>query len=91
MTNIQEDAIKLHAEVAAHEYYTPLYKHSLVAHAMTPEGIVAGEYTDRQIVDMANTFWTVLPDTATIRRGPFFLLCNIAENWFDDEPDDTNA
>lgn len=88
MTDIQQDAIKLQAEVASADYYQHLYAHSLAAHAMTPEGVVSGAYTDRQIVDVANTFWDSLPDSSSIRRGPFFLLCDIAQNWFDGEPDE---
>lgn len=83
MSQIQQDAIKLQEEIFEKQYFVQLYLQALGKHNMSTASIDQSEFTDEQIIDMANTFWELLPDSPTIRREPFYLLCDIAEHLFD--------
>lgn len=83
MTPIQTMAAKLQHEVINQDYYSLLYCTTAAKHGMMPVCILLGDYSDRQIVAMCNDFWLQLPDVSSIRRGPFWLLCDIAEHCFD--------
>ena len=44
------------------------------------------EWNGKDYGEWAQNFWDLLPDDGSIRRGPFFLLCDLAEWWcFGDE------
>lgn len=43
--------------------------------------------SDREIVDVCNEFWCALPDSMSIHREPFTLLCDISEGSFLEEND----
>ncbi len=82
-TDIQRQAIELQDAIFKEDYYKNLYLASLGKHHMSTASIDQSEFTDQQLVSMANTFWFALPDSPVIRRTPFFQLCSIAEHCFD--------
>ena len=84
-TEIQKQAMELQDAVYKQKYYIPLYEKALGKHGMSVASIDQAEFTDKQLVSMANTFWFALPDSPVIRQDPFFMLCRIAEHCFDDE------
>lgn len=87
-TEIQRNAQELQCAIIDNDYYVKLYSAALKRHGMTADGVDEAEFTDAKLVDMANTFWFALPDSPSIRREPFFQLCNIAEHCFDGPEDD---
>lgn len=46
------------------------------------EKINSLEVEDSMVIDICQDFWEALPDNKSIRRPPFFELCNIAEHLF---------
>lgn len=85
MTNIQQAMIDLQQQIMDNDYYVELYDLSLIGNQMHFDGITEEEYSDDQIINLCNDFWLALPDSPSIRRQPFFALCDIAEHCFDDE------
>ncbi|WP_407306968.1 hypothetical protein [Acinetobacter sp.] len=83
MGSIQTKFKLLAAEVNEQHYYPQLFAEILVAHDMGPDGIASESYEDKKIIHMCHDFWEALPDSPSIRREPFFALCNIAERIFD--------
>lgn len=82
MSEIQNKMSKLQDEIYRHKYYVDLYHSALSTHNMSTASIDQGEFKDQKIIRMCNTFWDSLPDSPDIRRFPFFLLCEIAEQIF---------
>jgi len=82
-TPIQRQAMELQDAIFAEVYYERIYLAALGKHNMSTASIDQSEFTDEQLVSMANTFWFALPDSPSIRREPFFQLCSIAEHCFD--------
>lgn len=87
-TDIQRKAIDLQQAVFDNDYFKHLYLASLGKHNMSTASIDQSEFSDSEIVSMANTFWFALPDSHACRREPFWQLCDIAEHCFDGEPED---
>lgn len=86
MTNIQERSSALLMRIAEEHYF--LAKLAVIvdmAH-MTVDGIKDGMYDDVALVVMWNNFWMALPDDKSCRREPFFELCDLCEEVFN-EPD----
>ena len=79
-TTVQEQMKQLVDAIAMEQYFVPLFKATMSGHGMTIDGVKAEEYSDSKIVDMVNDFWFELPDSPTIRRIPFGLVCDIAQN-----------
>lgn len=85
MTNIQQAMIDLQQRILNSNYYLRLYEDCVRKAKMNFNGIINEEYSDEQIINLCNYFWLALPDSPSIRRQPFFDLCDIAEHCFDDE------
>ena len=83
MTPIQEKVKVLQSRIFQESYHIRLWNDTLIVHQMVPSGIDEGKYTDKQLVFMCHQMWEELPDDKTIRRGPFFALCDVAEHIFD--------
>lgn len=81
--NYKEVAIKAKTAIYAVDYYVMSFNACLSNHQMTPEGIDEQQYSDKQLIHLFNDFWTMLPDSSSIRRHPFSLVCDIAEGIFD--------
>lgn len=81
-TPIQQQARALQGRIYSEQYYVKLWEASLALLFMTPDALVTFFYTDAELIDLCNEFWSALPDSPVIRRGPFWDLCNIAENIF---------
>lgn len=84
MTPIQQAMIDLQTDISCKDYFVDLYFLCLDSKSMTAEGIHESEYSDEQIINLCNDFWLALPDSPSIRRQPFFALCDIAEKCFDE-------
>ena len=82
-TQIQRDMAELQTQILDEGYYVGYYARALRKHGMTVDSIRESEVGDKQIVNMANTFWFNLPDGPEIRTPEFFALCKIAEHCFD--------
>ena len=63
--------------VYAHDYYVDIFK------------TVRQYYIDRNMKMNTpyfwNDFWIELPDNASIRRAPFFQICDLAERIYDQD------
>lgn len=79
----KELAVKTQAAIYASEYYVTLFNTCLTHKQMTSQGIDEHQYSDKQLINLFNDFWTMLPDSPSIRRHPFGLVCDIAEGIFD--------
>ena len=86
-TQIQRDMTELQTQILDNGYYVGYYARALRKHGMTVESIREAEHPDKQLVEMANTFWFDLPDGPEIRTEEFFALCKIAEHCFDGPED----
>jgi hypothetical protein len=74
MRTIKEQYAELIRLVEANDYYS----HKFMVHRVPLDS------SDREIVVACHDFWESLPDSSNIRREPFFLLCDICENIFDE-------
>ena len=84
MKNLQQQMIKLHNDILYHDYYVDLYLACCEAKGLHAIGYVSC-MDDLEIMNLCNDFWEALPDCAACRRGPFWLLCQIANPVFDEE------
>lgn len=86
--NIQTKIIALQKRIFNEGYYTDLWCKALEKHGVTAATI--DQQSSASLISLANTFWWYLPDSAAIRTGPFWELCDIAEqdpaDWTDQEP-----
>lgn len=64
-------------QVILKNYYTDI-ANTLLEKLGEPE-------TPEQIVLFWHRFWESLPDSRSIQRDPFYLICDIAENYADPE------
>lgn len=85
MTNIQQRSILLLAEVVNAKYFLDELSAALNEQGVTVAGIEKGEYNDQDLVMMWNEFWLRLPDDMSCRRAPFFELCDLCEEIFNDD------
>lgn len=83
-TEIQQKFKDVFAAVNSEHYYPQLFSNAMLEHNMDPDGVNNFEYDDKKIVLMINDFWEALPDSPSIRRPPFFQVCDIAENIFEE-------
>jgi len=84
MTQIQQQMKLVQQQIIDNAYYEGLYNKCLTLFGMSRIGIQSCSYSDSDIVSLANSFWMALPDNTSIRRQPFFQLCDIAESCFDE-------
>lgn len=75
--NIYDAHAKCVHDVIMNEYYTDIAD-TLIKKYGEPE-------TKKDIVVFWQKFWEALPDSKSIRRDPFYLICDIAECIFDEE------
>lgn len=80
MTSIQTSFSELIAAIHREQYFVPLFEATMAGHGMDVDSADAGLFDDGAIIDMVNDFWFELPDSPTIRRIPFGLVCDIAQN-----------
>lgn len=77
VNNIGQAHAKCIHEVIMNDYYTGIANTLLEKY---------GEpWTTKDIVMFWHRFWESLPDSKSIQRDPFYLICDIAENIFDPE------
>lgn len=75
----KESVAVLQAQIYADDFYVATYEAALVESGLTKEGIEAKQVDHPVLTEALNTFWLSLPDSTEIRRGPFFLLCDLCE------------
>lgn len=78
-TTVQEQMKDLVVAINTEQYFVPLFQATMEGHGFTIEGVQGESYTDSEIVSLVNDFWFELPDSPTIRRVPFGLVCDIAQ------------
>ena len=83
MSDIQKAAIKVQDAIYKEEYYVSLYEAALRHNNMSVASIDQSEFSDQQLITMMNDFWSLLPDSPSIRREPFFALCDICEEIYE--------
>jgi len=84
MTDIQERSSALMTDIFKNRYYLQVLDHVLAKSNMTVADIGLNKISDKNLVYMWNDFWETLPDTSSIRREPFFKLCDLCEEEVDD-------
>lgn len=77
MTEIQRRSLELHNKILDENYFVDLYKRVLFQCGNIED------QTDEELIGMWNGFWEYLPDDKSIRRPPFFELCDLAEEIYD--------
>ena len=83
-TELQVESTKLAAEIVQRDYYVATF--AQVAMRMQITDIAS---TPRaELIRFWNAFWEALPDSGSIRRPPFFRVCDLAELIFEDEDDE---
>lgn len=82
--NIREQSATVANEILKSQYFVPLFQQALYVHKMTIESVIDQQEDDASLIEMWNTFWFALPDSGSIRRGPFFVVCELAEHVFDE-------
>ena len=65
-------------EVFAQDYYVKIFLKIVESKNSTVEKILALDNAD-EICTFWNDFWFALPDNMSIRREPFFEVCDLAE------------
>jgi hypothetical protein len=80
MTSIQQRSAALAENIHSSDYYLNAFNYVLALHGMTVETLA--ERADAELVSMWNAFWMNLPDNPTIRRAPFFEMCDLCEEIF---------
>lgn len=83
MTETQEKAAALQERIFVEDYYTYLWCETLNSMNLRATKVDNGEYEDKVLALLCHRFWEALPDTSTIRRGPFFALTDLAEQVLD--------
>lgn len=82
-TELQVESAKLAAEIVQQDYYVATF--TQVASSMQITNIAS---TPRaELIQFWNAFWEALPDSSSIRRPPFFRVCDLAELIFEDDGD----
>ena len=81
--SIKARASNLQSQIHEKDYYISLYHQALIKHNMSIASIDQHEFSDKQLVKMFNDFWIALPDSMSIRREPFFELCDLCEEIYD--------
>lgn len=81
-----EKSIKLQKRILNEEYYIDRYIGCMKKHGFTTGSVILKEHTKIAMCNMWNDFWFALPDSPVIRQGPFFDLCDLAEEIFETEP-----
>ena len=71
--NVKEVHAHCIEQVILNNYYTDI-ANQLLEQFGEPE-------TPEEIVLFWQRFWESLPDSKSIRRDPFYLICDIAENY----------
>lgn len=84
MTPIQQAMIDLQQQIYDSDYFLDTYDRVVKQNNMFQLWIGKGSYPDDTIIMFCNNFWLALPDSPSIRRQPFFALCDIAEKCFDE-------
>lgn len=72
----------LEARIVREDYYHHLYIQCVERCSRGASTLT--EVSKRQAIQALNMFWMALPDSKLIRRGPFFDLCDLAEEIFED-------
>jgi hypothetical protein len=80
MTSIQERSAALVIDIFKDQYYPSIFDMYLTKHNMSVADIELYKRIDKQLVNMWQDFWMALPDEPCIRRGPFFMLCDLCES-----------
>lgn len=68
-----------------HQYFVPTWEWVLAVAKVTNEDFANKTLSRTQIISIANKFWQVLPDAREIQRIPFYDLCDICEEMFNDD------
>lgn len=75
--NIYDAHAKCAHDIFAKDYYVHI-ANDLIEHYGEPENAV-------DIITFWQRFWESLPDNKAIQRDPFYLICDIAENYMNPE------
>jgi hypothetical protein len=87
-SDIQERSAALTLQIITDIYYVARFVFAAHSNGMSVESIYEFKHSDKELVHMWNEFWNLLPDTPEIRQGPFFLLCDLCEEVFDEQDED---
>lgn len=75
--------VELQEAILDNDYYVSLYNKVLERHGVTIGDVSDECITPTEAITICHTFWTVLPDSKSIRREPFYKLCELAEYIYD--------
>jgi len=84
-TKLQAVSIELQDRIFKEHYYISIYGFILEKLNLTTAQIEAGDIVDKDLLEMWSDFYFAIPDLPSVRRGPFFQLCDICESVFNDD------
>lgn len=67
-------------EIISADFYTRLYLGCLKQRGMTQVDVEKKLYPNAKLNALWEDFWWQLPDSPSIRSGPFFLVCDLCED-----------
>lgn len=76
----------LQEHIMNEDYFHDVYEIALANAGMNKRGVAYSSYTNEALNNMLNNFWFELPDTQTIRREPFFRLCELCQEFPPETP-----
>jgi hypothetical protein len=65
-------------EILDNDFYTRLFELTIAQEGLTLESLLAFDNVDK-VFGFWNAFWFNLPDSPSIHRHPFYLVCDLAE------------
>lgn len=81
MTNIQDKSASVQLQIFAEDYYTQRYQECLKKTGITRIDVEKKLCSSDKLHSLWEAFWWSLPDSPSIRREPFFSICDICESY----------
>lgn len=82
--NFPLQVAQLQEKVIANDYYTRIWDGVLKVMGMDRSGVSANAHDTDKLRSFVFEFWAALPDSMSIRREPFFELCDLCEQDFEE-------
>lgn len=71
----------LQDRIFTEDYFSETWTNMLDEAGWSVEEVAQRSVSCEALHSVLNRFWFLLPDSGTIRRGPFFQLCHLCTEW----------
>lgn len=79
-TTYQVRSAAAQVEVFSKDFYTSTYHACLKQLGMTQTDVEKMIYPNSKLNSLWEEFWWKIPDSTSIRREPFFMICDLCED-----------